>query len=103
MRNRLLIYLLLIVLGISCSSEKEDPIPVKTGEELAIESLAGTSETTYSIANGGSIRRNNLDESRIFDGFTLRFNVSGRHLAAQMETICLKLREHGSLLAIVLI
>lgn len=57
-------------MGMSCSSEKEDPIPVKTAEELAIESLAGTSRTTYSIANGGSIRRNNLDESRFFDGFT---------------------------------
>lgn len=57
-------------MGMSCSSEKEDPIPVKTAEELAIESLAGTSRTTYSIANGGCIRRNNLDESRFFDGFT---------------------------------
>jgi hypothetical protein len=78
MKNRLLIYLLLIGMGISCSSEKEDPIPAKTAEELAIESLAGTSGTTYSIANGGSIRRNNLDESRFYVGLTLSFNVSGK-------------------------
>lgn len=78
MKNQLFIFLLLIVMGMSCSSEKEDPVPVKTAEELAIESLAGTSGTTYSIANGGSIRRNNLDESRFFESFTLRFNVSGK-------------------------
>ncbi len=78
MKSWLLIYVLLIGMIMSCSSEKEDPIPAKTAEELAIESLAGTSGTTYSIANGGSIKRNNLDESRFFDGFTLRFNVSGK-------------------------
>lgn len=52
----------------SCSSEKEDPLPIKTVEELALESLARTSGITYSIANGGSIRRNNLDESRFLMG-----------------------------------
>lgn len=41
-----------IVLGMSCSSDKEDPLPIKTVEELALESLAGTSGITYSIANG---------------------------------------------------
>ena len=53
MKSRLLIYVLLIGMIMSCSSEKEDPIPAKTAEELANESLAGTSGTTYSISNGG--------------------------------------------------
>jgi hypothetical protein len=69
----------LLMLSFSCSSDKKDTEPKKKSpEELAVEKLAGTSATTYSINNGGSIKRNNFDETVFYQNFSLRFSATSK-------------------------
>jgi hypothetical protein len=78
-RLSIILSYLLIIIGVSCAPGDGDADPKKKSpEELAVEKLAGTSGISYSINNGGSIRRNSFDESVFYPNFSLRFNASGK-------------------------
>ncbi len=68
---------ILIALGLSissCKNKKEEPTPVKTPEQLAIEDLAGESSLTWTVANGGSVTRDGRAETNIYSDFEIRFS-----------------------------
>jgi len=63
-----LLPLLLFWFGLLASCG-EDP---KTPEEIALEKLSGELGTTYALGTTGYIKRNQLDESRFYSGFSIK-------------------------------
>ncbi|WP_209331495.1 hypothetical protein [Lunatimonas salinarum] len=59
----------------SCSNEDEGP--EKTPEEIAIESLAGTSEQTWTISGGGSVSRDGASLTNNYTDFEVTFRNRG--------------------------
>jgi hypothetical protein len=57
----------------SCKNKKEDPAPIKTPEQLAIEDLAGESSLTWTVANGGTVTRDGRSETNIYQDFEIQF------------------------------
>jgi hypothetical protein len=77
MSKQILLFAIFLGICLSCSSEKEDR-PKKSPEQIAVETLAGASGISYSISNGGSLKRNNFDETSLYNNFSLAFNPSGK-------------------------
>ena len=69
-----LVLVLILVAITSCGEKKEDPPapPEKTPAELAIEKLAGTQGISYVLGTSGYVKRNQVDESAYYPGFTFR-------------------------------
>lgn len=68
MKN-LLPILLLFCLGLLASACGEDP---KTPEEIALEKLSGAQGFTYTLGTTGYIKRNQVDESKFYPGFSIQ-------------------------------
>lgn len=65
----------LLAIGFIMQSCNDDPEPTpKTAEEIATESLTGTGTQTWTLAGGGSVKKDNTDVSTLFTGFELILN-----------------------------
>ena len=77
--NKFFINLLLVsgigLVLLSCK-KNDDPAPTKTPEELAIESLAGESSTTWTVAGGGQVVRDGRSETNIYQNFEITFSAN---------------------------
>lgn len=70
-----LLYLQLILLGIflvSCGGDDPDPAKAKTAEQIAIEALAGDTNINWTVANGGSVTKDDQPITAEYTGFELR-------------------------------
>ena len=65
---------LLLCLGILASCA-EDP---KTPEEQALEKLSGEVGITYTLSTTGYVKRNQVDESNFYTGFTFRIDGANK-------------------------
>ena len=65
---------LLFCLGILASCA-EDP---KTPEEQALEKLSGEVGITYTLGTTGYVKRNQVDESNFYTGFTFRIDGANK-------------------------
>jgi hypothetical protein len=65
---------LLLCLGILASCA-EDP---KTPEEQALEKLSGEVGITYTLGTTGYVKRNQVDESNFYTGFTFRIDGANK-------------------------
>ena len=65
---------LLLCLGLFASCA-EDP---KSPEEQALEKLSGDLGTTYSLGTTGYVKRNQVDETRFYPGFTFRIDGTNK-------------------------
>jgi hypothetical protein len=63
-----LLPILLLCLGLLASCG-EDP---KTPEEIALEKLSGEVGITYTLGTSGYVKRNQVDESKFYPGFSLQ-------------------------------
>ena len=63
-----LLPILLLCLGLLASCG-EDP---KTPEEIALEKLSGEVGITYTLGTTGYVKRNQVDESKFYPGFSLQ-------------------------------
>lgn len=61
--------LFLFCLGLVISSCGEDP---KTPEEIAVEKLSGEVGITYTLGTTGYVKRNQVDESSFYPGFSIQ-------------------------------
>ncbi|MCH7414404.1 hypothetical protein MM213_12970 [Belliella sp. R4-6] len=75
---------LLVILWISAfgliffaCKKNDDPTPIKSPEELAIESLAGKSSTTWTVAGGGSVFRGEGNSvTNLYQNFEITFSAN---------------------------
>jgi len=67
---KILAFLLIIALIQSCGDDNPTP-PQKTAEELAIEALTGTSSLTWETFGGGSVKRNGVTVTDLYQNFEL--------------------------------
>ena len=65
---------LLLCLGLLASCA-EDP---KTPEEQALEKLSGEVGITYTLGTTGYVKRNQVDESNFYTGFTFRIDGANK-------------------------
>ena len=65
---------LLLCLGLLASCA-EDP---KTPEEQALEKLSGEVGITYTLSTTGYVKRNQVDESNFYTGFTFRIDGANK-------------------------
>ena len=65
---------LLLCLGLLASCA-EDP---KTPEEQALEKLSGEVGITYTLSTTGYVKRNQVDESKFYTGFTFRIDGANK-------------------------
>ena len=65
---------LLLCLGLLAACG-EDP---KTPEELALEKLSGDLGTNYTLGTTGYVKRNQVDETRFYPGFTFRIDGANK-------------------------
>ena len=65
---------LLLCLGLLASCG-EDP---KTPEEIALEKLSGEVGITYTLGTTGYVKRNQVDESKFYTGFTFRIDGANK-------------------------
>lgn len=75
-----LVYLLLLAVGFFFSScdGKDDPSPSKekTAEELAVDALAGGSNITWTVANGGMVSKDEKPVTSDYSNFNLRLTTT---------------------------
>ncbi|MCH7403630.1 hypothetical protein ACFOUP_11075 [Belliella kenyensis] len=79
MKNRYRYYSLflsLVTITFFGCKKGEEPVPQKTPEQLATEAIAGTSSTTWVIAGGGQVTRNNLSVTNTFQNFEISFSAN---------------------------
>jgi hypothetical protein len=65
---------LLLCLGLLASCA-EDP---KTPEDQALEKLSGEAGITYTLGTTGYVKRNQVDESKFYTGFTFRIDGANK-------------------------
>jgi hypothetical protein len=73
--NKLFSFLLLCIISLASCGEKETP---KTPEELALEKLSGDLGTNYTLGTTGYVKRNQVDETRFYPGFTFRIDGTNK-------------------------
>jgi hypothetical protein len=71
---------LILLLFTFCSEKIEEPPapPEKTPQELAVEKLAGTQGITYVMGASDYVKRNSVDESQLYSGFSFRLQGSNK-------------------------
>jgi|LauGreDrversion4_2_1035121.scaffolds.fasta_scaffold1622691_1 hypothetical protein len=80
MKKLFTLVVLILLTFTSCSEKKEEPPapPQKTLEEVAIEKLAGAQGTTYVLGPSDYIKRNLVDESQFYQGFSFRLQGANK-------------------------
>jgi hypothetical protein len=68
-------FLFLCFICLASCGEKETP---KTPEEQALEKLSGDLGTSYTLGTTGYVKRNQVDETRFFPGFTFRIEGANK-------------------------